>query len=103
MKSILVPTDFSDCAGYATDAAVQLAKRFNAKVYLLNSQNLPPYWDNLPEEEKSKWVKVNQGIETAANLLKELKDKYPNIQFETSATSKSLPDAVAECVEKHGN
>ncbi len=102
MKSILVPTDFSDCAGYATDAAIQLAERFNAKVYLLNSQNLPPYWDNLPEGEKLKWAKVNQSIENASKSLNELKDKFRNIQFGTSATSNSLPVAVAECVEKHG-
>ncbi|MEZ4685165.1 MAG: universal stress protein [Bacteroidia bacterium] len=32
MKRILVPTDFSDCAGYAADAAVHMAEQHGAEV-----------------------------------------------------------------------
>ncbi|MFK7971832.1 MAG: universal stress protein [Bacteroidia bacterium] len=32
MKKILVPTDFSDCAGFAADAAVRMSIRFGAEV-----------------------------------------------------------------------
>ena len=56
MRNILVPTDFSDCADFAIKAAMMLAARFGSKVFLLNSQNLPPYWENLPEAEKTKWA-----------------------------------------------
>lgn len=36
MKTIIVPTDFSEQAGYALDLAVQIARRSSAKVLLLN-------------------------------------------------------------------
>lgn len=36
MKTILVPTDFSEQAGYALDLAVQIGKRSGAKILLLN-------------------------------------------------------------------
>ena len=36
MKTILVPIDFSEQAGYALDLAVQIGKQSNAKILLLN-------------------------------------------------------------------
>lgn len=36
MKTIIVPTDFSEQAGYALDMAVQIARRSSAKILLLN-------------------------------------------------------------------
>ncbi|MDN5203179.1 universal stress protein [Fulvivirgaceae bacterium BMA10] len=36
MKKILVPTDFSEEAGYALDLAYQIAKKINAEILLLN-------------------------------------------------------------------
>lgn len=36
MKTILVPTDFSDCANYAFENACQLAKKANAQIILLH-------------------------------------------------------------------
>lgn len=41
MKRILVPTDFSDEALYATKIAAQFAKKFNSKIYLLHMIELP--------------------------------------------------------------
>lgn len=34
MKKILVPTDFSDCAGFATDAAFRMAQEQRAEIFL---------------------------------------------------------------------
>ena len=42
MEHILVPTDFSDCADHALDAAINIAKKFQAALHLytcLNSLN----------------------------------------------------------------
>ncbi|MEZ4957310.1 MAG: universal stress protein [Saprospiraceae bacterium] len=102
MKNILVPTDFSDCAKHALVAAVLWANRFGSKLFVLNSQNLPPYWDNLPAEEKSKWALANQGIANDSTLIEEIKANHPDIEMETLITSKPLPSAVSECIEKHG-
>lgn len=41
MKTILVPTDFSDVANNATLFAFKLAKKSNARVILLHTYNLP--------------------------------------------------------------
>ncbi len=102
MKNILVPTDFSECAKYAFNAAVLWASRFGSKIFLLNSQDLPPYWDNLPQDEKSKWTLANQSIEKDTCSIEQIKEAHPEIQIETLLTPRSLPQAVSECVEKHG-
>ena len=41
MKHILVPTDFSPQSEYALQVAAQLAKKFNADIYLLHVLELP--------------------------------------------------------------
>lgn len=47
MKTILVPTDFSKAAVNATEYAIHLANRINAKIVLLNVYDIPimPYTD----------------------------------------------------------
>lgn len=41
IKKILVPTDFSDYAEYALKVAAQLAKRYDAEIFLLHMLELP--------------------------------------------------------------
>jgi len=41
MTKLLVPTDFSPQAMHALEVAVQLAKRYNAKIYLLHLLEMP--------------------------------------------------------------
>ncbi|MBC9796636.1 universal stress protein [Sinomicrobium weinanense] len=41
MKRILVPTDFSDEAEFALDAAAQFARKFGSEIYLLHILDLP--------------------------------------------------------------
>ena len=56
MKKILVPTDFSEQAEKALEVAAQLAKHYNAEIYLLNVLDLPLHeidplkgYNDLPE------------------------------------------------------
>lgn len=56
MKRILVPTDFSEHAKYATKVAAQIARKNNAEIYLLNLLDLPSHMNdavnngvNIPE------------------------------------------------------
>ena len=103
MKSILVPTDFSEHAGYALDVAVKLANRFNAKLFLLNSQDLPPYWDNLPTQEKEKLTLAMRGLQQAEEKLqKKKRENYPSVPIEVFTTPESLPGAVNHFIKKHG-
>ncbi len=48
MKNILVPTDFSDCAGHATKAAIKFAKINNGCcVHFLHYMSIPINWVHL--------------------------------------------------------
>ncbi|MFH6983775.1 universal stress protein [Marinoscillum luteum] len=44
MKKILVPTDFSDCARYASDTAMQIAKRAGAELHFYHHIFVPVDW-----------------------------------------------------------
>jgi len=57
MKNILVPTDFSECAYYAAEVAVQIAKQTGATIHLLHIVDIPltsydtgmNTYENIPE------------------------------------------------------
>lgn len=56
MKRILVPTDFSEHARYASKVAAKIARKNNAEIYLLNLLDLPTHMNdavnngvNIPE------------------------------------------------------
>lgn len=46
MKKILVPTDFSEQAGYAAEVAASIAKKNDAELHLLHIIDIPNYSDN---------------------------------------------------------
>ncbi|MCB0761971.1 MAG: universal stress protein [Flavobacteriales bacterium] len=43
MRSILVPTDFSECAQHAAEVGASLARESGSKLYLMHIINLPTY------------------------------------------------------------
>ncbi len=84
INKILIPTDFSETAQAATQYAVELAKKFNAKLYLLHviedpivympmfeSYALPPKEDfeNFAKTRLENWIldedKVGLDVETS--------------------------------------
>jgi len=90
MKKILVPTDFSDEAGYALDAAVNFARKSGAEVHLLHvvegfvqgsfaTQGGIP--DNLTEEAFTLKL-LERGKEDLMNLA--ANSKYGNVDIKTS-------------------
>ena len=90
MNRILIPTDFSACASYAVTAGVGLAKRFKAKVILLHNANLPSNWEQLTREEKEKHPEDFQSWKNTGVLLKDIKDKYFDIEIESIISVGSL-------------
>lgn len=74
MKTILVPTDFSDTAANALNYAIELAKREQAKLVLLHVYHIEPaasYIDvPLPDHEsgtpEEKWLNKLRALETKA-------------------------------------
>ena len=75
MKNILVPTDFSACAGYAIDLGFAFAEFFDATLHLFTCIDLPEDCDELSAEEKSKWSEKEQLIKNANVLLGEWKGR----------------------------
>src|SRR5688572_1592265 len=65
MKRILVPTDFSSCAGKALDYAVCLAKKAKAEIILLHACELISYpfkdHQGLIEEHNQRLLKDTNG------------------------------------------
>lgn len=58
MKTILVPTDFSVTANYALEVAVQLVKKYNARLIVLHMLEIPEHL--LPTEQLSNDVASNK-------------------------------------------
>jgi len=71
---ILVPTDFSECANNALDAACLLGEKFGAEIHLYHSTDLPEEWEDLPVEIKVK-DSVNRALalQVKSKLLNETK------------------------------
>ena len=72
MFKILVPTDFSPCASYATDVALQIAAKLNGEVHLYHRTDMPPNWGELSEKEKECYPSIKTNIENIQNQLAEL-------------------------------
>lgn len=77
MKSILIPTDFSDCAGHAVQAAIAIAQKTNAEIHFLHLMSVPVDWLKLEEKEKM-YPDVTRRVNKAnirLNSLVELAEK----------------------------
>ena len=86
MQSVLVPTDFSECAFAAEDAAMQLAKQYNATVHL--------YHNYKPENDEDE---VMRQLTDRANLLEGL---YSGVHIEMHASIGKLAPAVEEMADQ---
>jgi len=102
MKSILVPTDFSEFAHYAFDAALQFAQRFGARIHLLHVLDLPVDWFSYSDVQKAEHPVVLGRVKEAEKLLKEWKDGSGDAVVETSYTGGKLREAVKTFVAAHG-
>ena len=69
MKKLLVPTDFSACATYATEVAIALAEFYSAKLILYHQLELPASWDTFSEDEKLRHPEVIQQIQEAVEKM----------------------------------
>lgn len=72
MKKILVPTDFSDCADLAVEAAVRLAKQNGAAIYFLHYLSVPDDWADMPEHQHIVYPDISRKVMLAEDMLEEL-------------------------------
>jgi nucleotide-binding universal stress UspA family protein len=94
MKNILVPTDFSNCARFAEQAAVQLAQRFDAKLYFLHQISLP-------EKETLDSPEFQQRVNNLRVLLEDIERRHPKVTIDYGYSTLPLPEAVQAHVEEH--
>ena len=99
MKNILVPTDFSIYAKYATEAALELAKKFGSTVYLMTCLNIPQFdIMSLSENEKVKFREAIQTIHNTEKLFKEWETRadLEGIELKTSWEAGYLPLVISK-------
>jgi len=102
MKSILVPTDFSDCAQQATEVAVRIAGRLGAQLHLLTCPNIPEGWEELSPQQRDMQPAAQQLINNATMRFAELKKAYPDKEIVTSYSSGNLVQAIKKYLDQHG-
>ena len=71
--SILVPTDFSECADFALEVALKICKKNNAQLHLFHSSDLPRNLDEDVIDKISGDVTLNakEKLQVRENLVKE--------------------------------
>lgn len=85
MKNLLIPTDFSECAGEAIKTGFELAQRLQVKVHLFHFRS------------------ENGGEAAAREKLEEIRRRFPEVESTVAAQSgANLRDAVRDYVEKNG-
>lgn len=85
MKNLLIPTDFSECAGEAVKTGFELAQRLHAKVHLFHYHS-----------EKA-------GKASAEEKLEEIRRRFPEAESTAhSQNGANLRDSIREYVEKNG-
>ena len=76
MKSILIPTDFSENSSHAVDVSIQLAKRQGAEIHFLHITDIPIDWLTLVEKvEKKLYADITQKVDQLNVQLEELVEK----------------------------
>ena len=97
MYQILVPTDFSDCASYATEAAIQIAMRTSGKIHLFHRLHIHPAWHKLSEQEKAEFPEHQQAVKEVEARFEELKRTYSfsNVTIESSYGSGDIVEQLS--------
>lgn len=100
MKSILIPTDFSLCAQNAENAAMQLAKKFNAKVYLFHHADIPKDWEEMLVSEREQHPAALKKIYEVKASFERIRQLFPDITIETHITGGKWIDRMSQFVQQ---
>ncbi|MBK8878360.1 MAG: universal stress protein [Haliscomenobacter sp.] len=95
IRTILVPTDFSECAGYALDAAAQFARHFSATVRVIHCSRVPDH-GQLGDAQESR-------VAPAMELLAaDLRNRFPDVPFVCDTFEGRLVDVIRDYVVQYG-
>jgi nucleotide-binding universal stress UspA family protein len=101
MKTILVPTDFSEASNNSVNYAVELAKYFNAALVLVNASPIPAgsYESTAPIEMITA---LRQGSKDAlVNCKKEIQKKNENIHIDCYSESGDPYDVIVNASQEY--
>ncbi|WP_340200443.1 universal stress protein [Ascidiimonas sp. W6] len=100
MKRILVPTDFSELSEYALEVAAQIAKDFDAELFLMHSLDLP---NHLATQEQHEVPEVLFYMKMAHQRFEEFMDKpyLENLKTNETIEDSTTADAINEAASKH--
>ncbi len=105
MFKILVPTDFSPCATYAMDAALQIAVKLHGEIHLYHRTDVPSNWSELNEKEKQCYPKIKMdiaNIQTRLNILEEqIAEKYEEVKIVSSFSYGHLLNNIVSYAEAY--
>lgn len=101
MKSILVPTDFSDCARQATDVAARMAARLGAQLHLMTCLDIPEGWKGFTQQQKDMQPAAQQLINNAMMRFSDWQHACPDLQVSTAYCSGKLVAGINQYAEAH--
>lgn len=103
MKNILVPTDFSACANYATEMGLALAEFFGATLHLYTSMDNPQSSDFKDCTLLKNSPEGRQFLEYTNSLFLQWKNEghVRNISIRSICSSGKLTSGIQEYIQKH--
>jgi len=102
MKTILVPTDFSENADNAIMYALEMNKKFNAKIILFHSYFIPVYAAEAPMNVPGLAELKNDAMKSLEKVKVKINTSFPgnNFVIETSVSEGMPEDEIATITEK---
>lgn len=103
MKRILVPTDFSDCANSAANAAIQIAKVANAQIDFFHILVTPIDWVKLDIKKEKQYPEVKKKIGYAKSELEKWKRvaQQSGLKSEKILTFSQGTEIIVEHAQSH--
>lgn len=99
MKNILVPTDFSVFAGYALDAALLFARRFDAHLHLVHVAKTTKESDHKLDVATTGNTAT---VVSVAERLQQMVLPFNDIPCSTRVLTGTLPQVLTAYVDQHG-
>ncbi|MDP1747379.1 MAG: universal stress protein [Bacteroidota bacterium] len=100
MKTIIVPTDFSETAENALNYAIELGKMMDATIILLHACDIPASRGGIGSPVPPDLIEKNERV--LQKLERHIKTTDPPIKFELCVQSKSIVRRIKELTHEKG-
>lgn len=100
MKTILFPTDFSECSENALNWTIGLAEKFSAKILLHNSCHLPTFSMQIPFEGLTEEQVFAEATQNMNDFIKKNKLESKGVSFESSVSVGLASDEIVSLAKE---